>query len=61
MDSIFFKSLDPFQKDNNIEMIFLELIKNKNKKYLLEVGVLLSMRIKELDKINNKINNYLNK
>ena len=57
MDSIFFKSLDPFQKNNNIEKIFLKLIQNKSKKYLLEIDKLLSLKIKELDKINN----YLNK
>jgi len=49
----FFENVDPFSK-KNIENVFLKLIKNKDKQYLLQVKILLEKRLIELN-LNNDI------
>ena len=43
----FFKDIDPFSKKNIIN-IFLKLIKNKDKKFLIEIQKMLHQRLIEL-------------
>tara|TARA_B100000035_G_C20775176_1_gene454394 strand:+ start:499 stop:654 length:156 start_codon:yes stop_codon:yes gene_type:complete len=49
----FFENVDPFSKKNIINL-FLNLIKNKDKQYLLQVKILLEKRLIELN-LNNDI------
>ena len=49
-----FVKLDPFRNNSNfIEKEFLKLIKNKDKKYLNYIQILLTKRLNELNNNNN--------
>ena len=55
MNSNPFEIIDPFNKKNDLSIIekkFMELIKNKDKKFLLKINIIL---INELNKFNKNI------